>query len=210
MRDDLRAFFCGVGAVSLEGAGDVDEVLVDHGHERDVVPGGEGAKDAVEVADVVLAVIGWQGDAGDEDTDAGLKQCGDDLVEVLAAFGEGQAAEAVVAAELDDDDGGMETENAGQVGERVGGGGAAGAHVAHRVVIALGIQHFLKLVRVGLAVGKAVAGGDAVAVADEQGLAGGGGRRGADECDREQHEDKCNKKRAANVHNYSVPGTKAG
>jgi putative ABC transport system ATP-binding protein len=189
-----------MGAVGLERAGDVDEVLINHGHKRDVVLSRERAEDAVEVADVVLPVVGRQGDAGNEYANAGLPQRSDDLVEVLAAFGQGQSAQAVIAAELDDDDGGVEAQNAGQVGERVGGGGAAGAEVAHRVVVTLGFEHLLKLVRIGLAVGQAAAGGDAVAVADEQGLVLRGRWGSADERNGEQHERECNKNRAANVH----------
>ena len=47
--DDLGAFGGGMNAVALDGAGNVDQIFVDHGHEGDVVLGREIAKDLVEV-----------------------------------------------------------------------------------------------------------------------------------------------------------------
>jgi len=57
-RQDLGAFGGGVDAVSLNGAGDFDQVLVEHGNKGRVVPGGEVAIDLFELQDVVLPVVG--------------------------------------------------------------------------------------------------------------------------------------------------------
>jgi len=53
-----------VDAVLLDGAGDVDEVLVDHGHEGRMMLGGEVAEGLIEGVDVVGTVVGREGDAG--------------------------------------------------------------------------------------------------------------------------------------------------
>ena len=111
--EDLRAFGGGVNAVVLDGVGNVDEVLVDHGDEGGVMLCGQIAEELVEGVDVVGAVVGGQGDAGEQDLDvSGFKGC-EDLVEITASLVEGQAAEAVVAAELDEDDFRVEGEDGG-------------------------------------------------------------------------------------------------
>ena len=56
-------------AVLLDGAGDVDEVFVQHGDEGRVVLRGEIAKGLVEGVDVVGAVVGRKGDAGEQNLD---------------------------------------------------------------------------------------------------------------------------------------------
>ncbi len=48
LRDDLGAFGGGVDAVGLDGAGDMDQVFVDHGHKGGVVFGGQVAEDLIE------------------------------------------------------------------------------------------------------------------------------------------------------------------
>ncbi len=80
---------------------------------------------------------------------------------------EGQAAEAVVAAELDDDDLGMAREDELDAVEAVLGGVAADAGVDDVVVVALGVEEALEVVGIGLAEVGAVAGGERVAEADE-------------------------------------------
>jgi hypothetical protein len=98
----------------------------------------------------------------------------------------------------------VKAEDGGEVGDGVFGGGSGSAQVAYGVVIAVSLQHFLKVVRIGLAVGKTVAGGDAVAIADQQRLGGAGERQG------QKQERQCNKEGAANVHGYSVAGKLGG
>jgi len=83
------------------------------------------------------------------------------------------AAQTVIAAELDDDDLRMETENGRQAGDGVFGSGAAGALVFNLVAVAALIQLFLEKVGVRLVTLQAVSGGDAVAKTDQDGAVGG-------------------------------------
>ena len=69
--DDFGALGGGVYPVLLDGAGDVYEVLVDHGDEGDVVFRSEVAEDIVEGRDVVGTVIKGQRDACQQDFDVG-------------------------------------------------------------------------------------------------------------------------------------------
>src|SRR6185437_4587198 len=115
--NDLRALRCRMDPVGLNRSRNVDEVFVDHGNQRDVVLGGKRLENLVKGADVVLTVVGGQRNAGEQDADVGFLQRGDDLVEVPAAAGQGQPAEAVVAAKLDNDNGGVQTQNVGEVGK---------------------------------------------------------------------------------------------
>ena len=66
---------------------------------------------SVELLDVVGAVVGWEGDAGEDDFGSAGFEGWDDVVEVGAGVFDAEAAEAVVAAELDDDDGGLKGED---------------------------------------------------------------------------------------------------
>ena len=101
----------------------------------------------------------------------GLLERGEDLVEIAAGLIERKAAQAVVAAELNDDDCGMHAQKGRQAGDGVLGGGSAGALIDDLIVIAAMDEDLLQGVRVGLAGIEAVAGGDAVSVADELRLA---------------------------------------
>ena len=89
--------------------------------------GREIAKDLIEGVDVVGPVIGRQRDAGEQDFYMRALKRGEHLVEIRARLGDGQAAQAVVAAKLDNHDGRVQAQDSGQGGERVFGGGAAGA-----------------------------------------------------------------------------------
>ena len=120
----------------LDGAGDVDKVFVDHGDKGGVVFGGQVAEDLLEGVDVVGAVVGREGDAGEQNFDAGSIQGGQDLVEVAARLVGGQAAEAVVAAELDDDDFRVQEQDGADLDDSVLGGGATGALIGNLVVVA--------------------------------------------------------------------------
>jgi len=157
-------------AVLLDGAGDVDEVLVEHGYEGGVVLGGEIAKGLVEGLDVVGAVVGRQGDAGEQDLDVCGFKGGEHGIKIVAGQVGGQAAEAVVTAEFDDHDFRMQGQDGGETGDGVLGGSAAGAFVDDFVVVAVGVESLLQCVGVGLARLKAVAGGDAVSEANEKRL----------------------------------------
>ena len=171
--EDVGAFGCGMDAVLLDGVGDVDQVLVDHGDEGGVVLGGEVAEDLVEGIDVVLAVVGREGDAGEQYLYMGGFKSGEHLVEIVAGLVGGQAAETVVAAEFDDYDLRMQEQDGAEAGDGVLGGCAAGTLVVDLVMVAKGVEFLLQVIGIGLAGLEAVAGGDAVAEADEEGVIGG-------------------------------------
>ena len=180
----LVALGGGVGVVGLHVAGDAVDVFEDEGQEADAVLLGKGGVHGVEFCDVVGAVVGGEGDAGEDYFGAGLLELVDDAREVGLGLFEGQAAEAVVAAELDDDDLGMAGEDEVDAVEAVLGGVAADAGVDDVVVIAVGVEEALEVVGIGLADVGAVAGGERVAEADDVlrgrrgALRGGGGRGG--------------------------------
>jgi len=173
VRDDLRTFGGGMDAVGLDGAGDVDQVFVDHGHEGGVVLGGQFAEELIELPDVLLAVIGRQRDAGEQRFHMSGFESGEHLVEIAARLGERQAAQAVVAAEFDNDDSGMQRQNGAQIGDGVFGGCAAGALIDDFVVKAVSVKVALQGVGEGLAGLEAISGGDAVSVADQERSVGG-------------------------------------
>ena len=85
----------------------MDQVFVDHGYKSGVVFGGQIAEELVELQDVLLAVVGWESNASEQNLDMRVFESGKNLVKVAASLAEGQTAQAVVAAELDDDDFGM-------------------------------------------------------------------------------------------------------
>lgn len=107
--------------------------------------------------------------AGDEDGDFGVFGAGfgDDAEQVFLGFLGGNAAEAVVAAEGDDEDVGSFSHGPGDAAEAAGGGVAADAGVGDGVGEFGGVDFFLEEGRVGFARIEAVTGGDAVAEDDD-------------------------------------------
>ncbi len=134
---------------------------------------GEGGIDGHELGDVILAVVGRESDAGKGYGGVGGLELLDDAGEVGLGLFEGKAAESVVATELYDDDAagmaGEAGEEAVEAFEAVLGGVAADAGVDDAIVVALGVEQWLELVGVALAGVGAVAGGEGVAEADEEG-----------------------------------------
>ncbi len=86
--------------------------------------------------DVVLAVVGWESDAGERYLYVSVLERGDDLIEAGAGGGDGKAAESVVASELDDGDGGVGGDYAVESRDTVLGGVSADAHVEDAIVVA--------------------------------------------------------------------------
>ena len=150
-------------AVFLNRAGNVDQVFVDHGYECDVTPGGEVAEDLVEGVNVILAVVWWQGNTGEQDFDVRVFQSSQNLIEVAASLIRGEAAQAVVATEFDDDDFRMQQKDVVHAGDGIFCGGATGTLVVHLVAVAAAIEIALQCVGVGLPSLKTVTGGDAIA-----------------------------------------------
>ena len=170
--DDFGTLDGGVDSVLLDGARDVDEIFVDHGDEGDVMFSGKVAEDLVEGLDVVRAVIRRKGDASEEHLDVCGFEGGEDCVEILLRLIGGQSAEAVVAAEFDDNEGRVSTEDRIYIGGCVLGGGAAGASIFNFVFVATLVEIALKRIRERLARLESIPCGDTVAVADDQGPVG--------------------------------------
>ncbi len=130
-------------AISLDGAGNRNQILIEHGHKRRVITSSDLGKDGLEGADVIGSVIGRQRDAGHQHRNVRMHQRAHDLVEIGAGLRRRQAAQTIVAAELDDDDGRMQAKNKGQSGNGVFGGGAARASVDDLVMIASIVENLL-------------------------------------------------------------------
>ncbi len=176
----LVALGGGVGGVFLHVAGDAVDVLEEEGEEGYVVLLGEGGIHGVEFFDVVGAVAWGEGDAGEDYFGAALLELIDDAGEIGLGLVDGEAAEAVVAAELYDYDLRVAVDDELDAVEAVLGGVAADAGVEDVVVVAVGVEEALEVVGVGLAEVGAEAGGERVAETDDEVLRGVlRGRRGA-------------------------------
>ena len=195
--DDLGAFGGRVDAVLLDGAGDVDQVFVDHGDEGDVVLDGEITEAFVKSLDVVRSVVGRKSDAGEKHFNVRRFEGGEDSVEVLAGLVGRETAEAIVAAEFNDDEEWVGLDHRVYVRGCILGCGTAGAAVFDFVFVAALVEEALERRRPSLVWLEAVSGGDAVAVADDRGPVSGE-QRGA----RKQQER--NDYPAAYVHMNSV------
>ncbi len=134
-------------AVLLNGARDVDQVFVDHRHEGCVVLCGQRTEELIEGLDVVGTVVGWQCDAGEQNLDMGAYKRSENLIQILAGLSQRQAAQAIVAPELDDNGLRMKAQDGGQTGDGVFGGGSAGALIHNLIVVSLGVELPLKSVR---------------------------------------------------------------
>ena len=180
--DELRAFGGGMNAVVLNGVGDGVDVKIDVGDNGHVVLRRHEGEGLVELADIVGPIVRRQGDAGEDDLAAGLEQSGDDGGEVAPRVGDGNAAEAVVAAEFDDYDSGAQGEDVFQAVDAVFGGIAADSGVDDAVMVAAIVEVGLQVVRVAATGIDAVAGGNAVSETDDDGkmaraAGNGAGRR---------------------------------
>ena len=101
-----------MGVVGLHHAVDAEDASEEKGKKGDVVFLCEQGVGLVELLDVVGAVVGRKGDAGEDDLGSARLEGADDLVEVGAGVFDAEAAEAIVASELDDDDGGLHGDDA--------------------------------------------------------------------------------------------------
>ena len=168
--DDLVSCGRGVGLVGLHHPVDSEDALKEKGEYRHAVFFSNQSVGVVELFDVVGAVVRREGDAGEDDFGAAGFEGGDNLVEVGARVFDAKAAEAIVAAELDDDDGGLHGDDGVDALDAVFGGVAADAFVDDAIVITPGVEVGLKVVGIAFAKFGTVAGGEAVAEADDEGL----------------------------------------
>ena len=178
----LVALGGGVGVVGLHVAGGAVDVLEEEGDEGDAIFFREGGVHGVKFFDVVGAVVGGEGDAGEGDVGSVGLELMEDAIEVGLGLFEGEAAEAVVAAEFNDNDAGMAGEDAGDAVEAVFGGVAGDAGVEDMVVEVAGVEEALEFVGIGLAGVGAEACGEGVAEADEERAVLHGRRRASRGC----------------------------
>lgn len=166
-RDDLVSGPGCVGLVGLHHARHSEDALQEEREHRYVVFAGEQGVGLVELLDVVGTVVRRQGDAGQDYFGAVGFESADDLVEIGAAVFNSQAAQAVVSAELDHDDGRFEGEDVVQAADAVLGGVSADALIDYVVVIATGVEICLEVIGVTLADVGSVTGGKTIAEADD-------------------------------------------
>jgi hypothetical protein len=187
-----------VNSIGLNGAGNVDQIFIDHWNEGGVMFRGKRLEKLVELSNVIGAVVWWQGDSREQYFNMRRLERGDDLIKIAARLFKGQASEPIVAAEFNDHNIGVKAQDGLDSGNCIFGGGATGALIYDLVVVTAGGEKFIQGVRESLTFKKAMTCGDAVAVADKH------PRRGGRKPERKQHERNCNKKYAANVHIDSV------
>lgn len=195
--EDLLAFGGGVDAIGLIEAFDAADVFEQERDERGVVGFCDGGEDFCVFAGVGGAERFGHHHAGDENL--GVRVFGADAVEngveVGAGDGRFDAAKPVVGAEREHEDIDALAENPIDAAEPAGGGFAAEAGVDDAVGKIGGGEFFLKERGVGFGERfvEAVAGGEAVAEADD-GLGGGSGGAGGGDHEgneKEREEEEC-------------------
>lgn len=157
-----------MNSIRLQRAGLAYQVLIHHRHKRNMMFRGKFAVHLIEIADVVGAVIWRKGNAGEENMAVHRGQRAQQRVEILAGFTERKPAEAVVAPELDNDDGGMQGKQGLHSGNGILCRSATGAHVSDLVVVAELIEIALQIGGIGLICGETVPSRDAVAVTNQK------------------------------------------
>ena len=169
LRNDLGAFGGGMNSILLNRARHTYKVFVDHGNQGGVVPRCQIGVHLIELVNIVGPVIGGQGDAGQQYTDVRSLKRRQHLIEVAPGLVKGQAAQTVIAAKFNNCHRRMQADHSRDLGNRVLAGGAAGPHVLDFVVVSDLVEIPLQRGRVGLLAAQAIAGGDAVAKADQHG-----------------------------------------
>src|ERR1035437_9626739 len=147
LRNDLRAFGRRVNSILLDRAGNVNEILVDHGHKCNMVPGGKSTEDLIERLDVLGPVIGRQRYAGQQNLDVRGFERSQHLIELAPCLLERQPAKPVIAAKFNNDGPRMNAQYRRKAGDSVFGCSSAGALIDDLVVIALGVKLTLQCVR---------------------------------------------------------------
>ena len=167
-RHDLVAVGGGVSVVVLHHAVNAVDPFQKEWEQGHLIFFGEQDVGLVELPDVIGPVVGRKGDAGEDDTGTAGFECADDLVEVCARIFNAKAAETVVATELYDHYCRLHGDDAVDALDAIFGGVAADALVGDAIVIAFRVEISLEIVGVAFAGFGAVAGGEAVAEADDQ------------------------------------------
>ena len=122
-------------AIRLHGSGNGVNVSEEEGEEPDIELFSGKYVGLIDGLDVVVSVIGREGDACERDFNACMLQRGNDLVEIGASRGDGKAAESVVASELDDGDRRVRSNDVVETVDAIFGGVSADAHVKDVIVV---------------------------------------------------------------------------
>jgi hypothetical protein len=169
VRQNLRTLCRWMNPVLLDRARNMDQILVNHRYERGMVLCRRVLKHLLKLVNVIGAVVGRQGDAGEQNLDVRRLQRCQHLVQIALCLFKWQSAQSVVAAKLDDHNLRVQFEDQVQIGNRVLGGRPAGSLIAYPVEVALALQFLLQKVRIRLARVQPVSGSNAVAKADQHG-----------------------------------------
>lgn len=167
--DEAVAGGVGVDAVGLVEAGDAADVLEEEGDEGAFVFCGEGGEDVAEGIGVGGAHRWGHLHSGEDDLCRGVFGLDgvDDGLEIGGGAGDGNSTEAVIGAELEDEDVCGGAQDPVDAAVAVGGGFAADAGVDDLPGEVEGIDAVLDDGGKGLAGGDAIAGGEAVAEEDD-------------------------------------------
>ncbi len=139
-----------MNAVSLNGSGDAHEVFVNHRNDRHMMRGGEIEEELIELMNIVRTVVRGQGDPGEQNFDVRVAESSEDRIQIAARDVERKAAQAVIAAELDDDQRGMFVHDARHLSDGVFGGGSAGAAIDDLYVVFEPVEVALEGIWIGL------------------------------------------------------------
>jgi hypothetical protein len=169
LRDQLCSFGCGVDAILLNRPGNVVHARIEHGQERDVVFCRHLLIDRVELPDIVRPVIGWERDPCKHHLASAFDERPNHRVQIGASRRVRQSTKTVIAPELDDDHLGMERYDAIQPVYPVLRRTSADSLADDAVTIAAGIEIALEVVWIAVTRIDAIAGGNAVAEANDGG-----------------------------------------
>ena len=154
----------GMDAVGLEHGAIAGEALHQERNEFHILLSRNFGEQTLEPARVNRAVIGWNAHSGNHHARAGLAAGLDDGDQIFAGFLERIAAQAVIGAQFDDDDGGMMLrERGGQAGQAAECGIAADAGVDDLVIELVALQPLLEQRDPAFALCQSIPGGKAIA-----------------------------------------------
>lgn len=181
-RDLLVALCGGVDSIALHTAWHTIDVLKQKREKRHMILTAQHRVDIVELADVVRSIVGRQRDAAEHNLNSSMLQRRDDLIEISARAVEGKAAQAIIAAEGDDDNNRLERKHIVQSVKTVLCCVSANAGVHHAIVKALLVEVLLQKIRIAVAGIRSIPCCKAVAECDNDrtivtGLRSGLGRR---------------------------------
>src|ERR1700735_4595168 len=136
VRQNLRTLCRWMNPVLLDRARNMDQIFVNHGYERGMMLCRRVLEHLLKLVNVIAAVVGRQGDAGEQNLDVRSLQRCPHLVQIPLRLFEWQSAQSVVAAKLDDHNFRVQFEDQMQIGNSVLGGRPAGSLIAYPVEVA--------------------------------------------------------------------------